>query len=311
LITRDGSRIAFVRCTSLSPRTCSLWTIGVDGSGARRRIAEGPVLPLVGWSPNGLQIAFRQCTSDGTDCELRVVNADGSGNRALAKSVPQGASWSPDGKRLAVSTGGGISLVKADGSGTTGLVDTGSEPAWSPDGSRIVYQVGTSRGDGCAASANNQNSELWVMNADGSGKRQLTPTGPPCEVYPEWSPDSSRIAYIEAKSPSVYQHDAGIGIVNADGSAQKTLVPQGAYNPYVAHWAPDGSVVAFLGTTFLGAGSAGIFSVPPSGGPVSTIVSGDAGYQFGWGRVAPTLTKKPPLCKKGQKPTKTKPCRKK
>ena len=41
--------------------------------------------------------------------------------------------------------------------------DGGDYPAWSPDGSRIVY-TRTQQGDG----------GLWIMNADGNGKRRLT-----------------------------------------------------------------------------------------------------------------------------------------
>lgn len=46
----------------------------------------------------------------------------------------------------------------------TKLTDDGGDyPAWSPDGSRIVY-TRTAQGEG----------GLWIMNADGSGKRRLT-----------------------------------------------------------------------------------------------------------------------------------------
>ena len=41
--------------------------------------------------------------------------------------------------------------------------DGGDYPAWSPDGSEIVY-TRTQQGDG----------GLWIMNADGSGRRRLT-----------------------------------------------------------------------------------------------------------------------------------------
>ena len=61
-----------------------------------------------------------------------------------------------------------IYVVNADGSGLTMLAKGAgrlSHPSWSPDGSRIVYAVYDEA---------NASAKLWVMNADGSGARQLT-----------------------------------------------------------------------------------------------------------------------------------------
>jgi opacity protein-like surface antigen len=62
------------------------------------------------------------------------------------------------------------------------------DPAWSPDGKQIAFVDHRGAGD------------LYVMNADGSGLRQLTQSSlPPAANYgarqPAWSPDGSRIAF--------------------------------------------------------------------------------------------------------------------
>ena len=57
-------------------------------------------------------------------------------------------------------------------------------PRWSPDGKRIAF---TSNRDG--------NYEIYVMNADGSGQRNLTQHRAQ-DNYAAWSPDSKRIAFI-------------------------------------------------------------------------------------------------------------------
>ena len=57
-------------------------------------------------------------------------------------------------------------------------------PAWSPDGKRIAF---TSNRDG--------NYEIYVMNADGTGLRNLT-RHPAQDNYAAWSPDGKRIAFI-------------------------------------------------------------------------------------------------------------------
>jgi hypothetical protein len=61
----------------------------------------------IGWSPDGSQIAYLQSGADGQS-QLYVMNADGSGMRQvtnLAHGV-NGAVWSPDGTRFAISAGG-------------------------------------------------------------------------------------------------------------------------------------------------------------------------------------------------------------
>jgi Tol biopolymer transport system component len=82
---------------------------------------------------------------------LHCANADGTGMRALAESldVRGAASWSPDGKWIAVAAreGAGVRVFKipADGGPPVRLVDyVSSNPVWSPDGSFILYS-GTPR----------------------------------------------------------------------------------------------------------------------------------------------------------------------
>ncbi len=61
---------------------------------------------------------------------------------------------------------------------------------WSPDGRRLVYlgSIVDSHFDMIA-------SELFVVNADGTGLTQLTDTPDQVETYPVWSPDGMKIAY--------------------------------------------------------------------------------------------------------------------
>jgi len=61
-----------------------------------------------------------------------------------------------------------------------GATDTG--PVWSPDGSRIALR-----------SDRNGNSDVFVMNADGSNQHRLTASG--SALYPAWSPSGDKIAY--------------------------------------------------------------------------------------------------------------------
>ena len=80
--------------------------------------------------------------------------------------------WSPDGERLVIQKGG-VSVVNPDGSNLVQLTADGHSPAWSPDGTRIVF----GRGD-----------DLWVMNADGTGRNPAHRHAERLEASPAMQP---------------------------------------------------------------------------------------------------------------------------
>ena len=112
---------------------------------------QGAVVAAAAVSPDGARVCFpvrRQRRST-----LHCTAADGSGVRTLAESldVRGAASWSPDGRWIAVaaadSHGVRVFKVPADGGGPpVRLVNSvSSNPVWSPDGAFILYS-GTPRG---------------------------------------------------------------------------------------------------------------------------------------------------------------------
>src|SRR5437870_3508530 len=129
------------------------------------------------WSPDGSKIAFIT-TRDGNP-QIYVVNSDGSGSTRITSNPWQYFTpvWSPDGTKIAFSGYDGSSqiyVVNADGSSVSRLTSIGSasSPVWSPDGSKIAF----SGYDG-----------IYVMNADGSGLRNLT-NNPASDFAPAWRP---------------------------------------------------------------------------------------------------------------------------
>jgi Tol biopolymer transport system component len=125
---------------------------GADGlwrleNGAARELwrgDDGGVAAPPAISPDGRQICFSY-RKQGT-AGLYIMNGDGTNVRALADSyeVRGAASWSPDGKWVAVAAnqGEGTRLFKVpvDGGQPVRLLDRFSyNPVWSPDGRFIVY----------------------------------------------------------------------------------------------------------------------------------------------------------------------------
>ena len=72
--------------------------------------------------------------------------------------------------------------------------------------------------------------DLWVMNADGSGRRQVTHSGDGSDFDPSWSPDGSRIVFRTSRG-SHLPDPAGIGldgiyVANADDSGEQPVQPR-------------------------------------------------------------------------------------
>ena len=87
-------------------------------------------------------------------------------------------------------------------------------------------------------SARDGDSEIYVMNADGSGHTNLT-NHPAFDEDPTWSPDGSQIAFISDRDG-----DSEIYVMNADGSGQTNLTNNPAIDADPA-WSPDGTQIAF------------------------------------------------------------------
>ena len=87
--------------------------------------------------------------------------------------------------------------------------------------------------------AREQNSNIFVMNADGSELVQLTDMPDSIQTSPSWSPDCRRIAFVSSYSghPQIY-------VMNADGTGVRRLTWVGNYNT-TPDWSPKGDLIAF------------------------------------------------------------------
>lgn len=219
----DAAQIAFV--STREDSRPQLYVMRADGGGVRRlsNPSDGYVDGRVSWSPDGARLVFVCRVPNDSTTQLCTINVDGTGYKRLLPAGWRGEdpAWSPDGRQIAFAgdfpsaSTLRLYIVAADG-GTprmvspAGVIGHDYQPAWSPDGQWLAFTGTRPRPPFAPGSA-----EVFVMRADGSGRRPLIDSMPPVETTgtPEWSPDGRRIAFAQSdfRTPRVF-------IANVDGT---------------------------------------------------------------------------------------------
>jgi dipeptidyl aminopeptidase/acylaminoacyl peptidase len=203
----DGSRLAFVSRRSGDEE---IYIAKADGTGITRLTRlPGPDLSPA-WSSNGRQLAWSR------NAEIWTMSASGAAKRKLvARAKPWQEHYSPawHGSTIVYSStrvsAFNTELFRVPAKrltftkGSDGVLGDDGMPDFSPDGRRIVF---TSNRD--------QQAEIYVMNANGSGQKRLTRRAGD-DWAPDVSPDGTRIAFTQLPGT--------IWTMNADGSGLRRL----------------------------------------------------------------------------------------
>jgi dipeptidyl aminopeptidase/acylaminoacyl peptidase len=209
-----------------------LWTMSADGTN-KQSIPIGHFPRNIAFKPNSSILGYsRYAGYDGDD--IYVIERDGSTETPFI-SKPWSEHylrWSPDGSKISFishdyhNNGHFIDIVpivftaNADGSGQVPLTARGNKTNgganWSPDGGQLVF-----------ADSRYGNSEIHVMNADGSGQTRLT-NHIAHDTSPVFSPDGSRIAFVSNRDGN-----SEIYVMNANGTGVTRITndPADDYSP--------------------------------------------------------------------------------
>lgn len=248
----DGKRIFFDASDQVASQ---VWSVGIDGSGLRKIVpgmasetaisadgkqlyfveASGMVLKRQELSPEGYPVGEPQKIFDASGPRIRHIAV--SGNRVIFASV---------------STKSNLSVTKISEAGvadpnplqlTQATFTRSVMPAFSPDGKRIAF----------AFLSFGSASTIWVANADGSDKRELTPG-----FSPWWFPDGNTIGYSWGGPKG-----AAFFTIAADGGMESERFKYPDPESVAARISPDGRTVAFNSKQ---SGTINIWTMPVRGG---------------------------------------------
>jgi dipeptidyl aminopeptidase/acylaminoacyl peptidase len=137
---------------------------------------------------------------------------------------------------------------------------------WSPDGARLVVTARTGPSDAKAPSSDvrhykhtsykfndtgwfdDKRSHVWVVDVQTGAARQITSGDDWNDTDPQWSPDSTRIAFVSDRTGHAFDEsrNTDVWVVPAEGGAPAKISDHDEEDSS-PRWSPDGKFIAFTG----------------------------------------------------------------
>ena len=207
------------------------------------------VYPVMDWTPDSRSIVFW------AGGKIRRINPDGSGAAEIPFRIAD--------TRAVIDPPRPVIDV-APASVTTKMVRF---PALSPNGRQVVYE---------------SLGRLYIRDLAGGAPRPLTAADGDFQLWPSWSRDGSRIAFVSWND----QRLGEIRTIAADGSNQRTMSQEPGHYAR-PRFSPDGQTIVFERraggglTSELWSGETGVYRIAAAGGPATKISGQGAFPHFG------------------------------
>ncbi len=212
-------------------RTTHIWRVRVDGTDRRQLTFGESNNGSPAWFPDGSKIAFssaRGQTARATDS--RISSDDGGGNQVFFMYVDGGEAWQ------ATEHEGGVSQFSI-----------------APDGEKILFTARDPVGeeqerrrkigdDAEVVDESFRMTHLWLSDIESGDEKRLT-DGDFTVSDPQWSPDSSKIAFVTRPNTKIDDSAwSDVWVVDLEGNAE--LFFENAGPDSSPRWSPDGNTLA-------------------------------------------------------------------